>query len=301
MAQERNVEFNELDSSFELGKMFLQALPAGLYYGFDAVLGASMNLTYNHDTTGKSFVLVNGSTTSKKGVIVSNQGVQIYEDAVSSLTITPTSATARRDAIICTHQYVESAGGQAATYSVLPNIGSGVPSLTAYQVLIGILDLPANCTALNQTGVTYTEYRKLNFNTIQELLVGIDSRLDAVENEKYDKEQPDAINVNFEPHWANAFPVGQSNVKYRKEQNGRVTLSGAAIYNSTSGLGTIFNLPLGFRPSPDVVNHRSAIITSSGELKVLNILPNGDVQFSSGSPSVGEVYWFNNISFFTVS
>lgn len=295
MAQERLQEWNTQDKSFNLNKMFMQSLPAGLYFGFDVVLGGTMTLTYNHNTTGKQFVNVNQTLTSKQGVIVSRQGVQIFETDTINLPIATTGVNARRDAIVCVHSYIETTGGQSASYSVKQNIGAGEPILLNNETLIAILELPANCSALNQIGVNYLERRKLNFDIIKNKLDALDVDVTNLQEDKYDKIQPIAQNVTFETGWDVAFP-GQTPVMYRKDQRGRVYLQGAAIYNSAPGL-TIFKLPIGFRPA--VANERQIIGDNGSGVIPINIEgATGNVTVAT-SLANGQICWLSNISFFT--
>lgn len=154
MSQRRLFEFEASDSTIDLNTRYLVSESVGVQGGFDFVPTADMNLNFNHIQTGLDFVNVDLST-SKKGVIVTKQGVAILEDAIAPLPIASVGSISRRDAIIFTHSYQYTTNGTIGLYSVLTNVGPDEPILLANQNLIGILELPANCTALNQAGVNY--------------------------------------------------------------------------------------------------------------------------------------------------
>jgi hypothetical protein len=162
MAQQRLFEFEAPDSTFDLNSRFATIAPGGLYYGFDAVRGASMNLGFNHLTTGQNYVNDNLSLTDKLGVVITKQGVEIRIGTVASLPINTTAGVTRKDAVILEHGYVLSTGGNPASISVLENVTLPL-TLASNQVLLGILELPINCTALNQSGVVYTRSEKPKF------------------------------------------------------------------------------------------------------------------------------------------
>lgn len=178
MAQQRLFEFEAPDSTFDLNSRFSTIAPAGLYYGFDAVRGASMNLGFNHLTTGLNYVNDNLSLTDKLGVVITKQGVEIRIGTVASLPINPTAGVTRKDAVILEHGYVLSTGGNPASISVLENVTLPL-TLASNQVLLGILELPINCTALNQTGVVYTRSVKPNFSNNDDLKTQLEAEITA--------------------------------------------------------------------------------------------------------------------------
>jgi hypothetical protein len=183
MIQERSVEYRTQDSSYKINRHALAGLPAGLYAGFDPTLGATMDLVLHHNDTGFVETDLTNTLLPTKGVVVSRQGVRVYEPDTITLPITPTTVTGRRDAIVMEHTYIEVAGGQSATFTVIEGVPES-PTLAPNQVLLGLLLLPANCTALNQSGVDYTPYRILDLKEVGNTL-----------NTKYDKIQSDIYTV----------------------------------------------------------------------------------------------------------
>ncbi len=282
MAQDRSIEFKQPDASYKMNRHTLTGTPAGLYFGFDANF-SGMELRLNHAGTGFEETDINGVVLSRRGLFKSRQGVVVLEGSDVTFTIAPTTSTTRRDAIVASHAYQNIIGGGAATYSVKPNIGSGEPILSPYEVLLGILELPINCTSLTQSGVRYVRRQILDLNTITSLVAG-----------KYDIVQPTSINVNtFDAGWNAGF--GNALLRYRRDQRGRVYLEGSAECQTTNA--NVFVLPAGYRPQQ--ANHRSVIVDNSGGLHVVNISGiTGQVSFA-GTPVVNEIYWFNNIAFFT--
>lgn len=154
MSQKRLFEFESNDSTIDLNTRYLVSESVGVQGGFDFVPTPDMNLNFNHIQTGLEIVNIDLST-SKKGVIVTKQGVAIFEDVIAPLPIASVGNVSRRDAIIVTHSYQYTTNGTIGLYSVITNVGPNEPTLLANQNLIGILELPANCTALNQAGVNY--------------------------------------------------------------------------------------------------------------------------------------------------
>lgn len=241
MPQRRPTEFNTADKSFDNNIRSLVGVPPGLYYGFDAALPASMTLTLSQSTTGITIREVNNATSGPWGLVLSRQGVAIFESDLITLNINTTTISGRRDAIVCNHEYEEVTGGVTATYSVKQNIGAGEPTLTDTEVLIGILELPVSCTALNQTGVNYIDRRIKDLKALRSLIDGLTEALPL----KYDKLQPPAIALTFATGWA-IFSAGYAGV--RKSQSNIITFEGGVKVSTVSATQLICTLPTEYRP-----------------------------------------------------
>lgn len=276
MSQTRSLEYQTPDSTFEVNQRFVSVQEAGLYGGFDFVPTANLNLTFNHLTTGILYTS-QALSTSRLGVIITKQGTQIRQDAVTPLAINPTTAITRRDAVICTHRYLLITGGQAATYAVLENIGSGEPTLAQNQMLLGILELPISCTALNQVGVTYTPKRVLSLSALKTLVDGkedIDATIlrrgNVINNfTSTDVDLPASANTvkvlnesklnisqgawttqtSILTGWGAASASVLPTARLRKDQREKVYFTGYIEYVGGGGANDLFNIASGFMPN----------------------------------------------------
>ncbi len=158
--QKRFWNWQDEDSTFDLSRWHLGVLDAGLYRGFEAqAFGNSMNLKLIHSQSGAVRTNLDRTISQKFGVIITKQGVTIQQDSQITLKIALSTAP-RIDLIIVEHEYKELNGGIDAIYKVIQGGTDGLaPALpnASIQVILGILNLPANCTALNQTGVSYVK------------------------------------------------------------------------------------------------------------------------------------------------
>lgn len=164
MAQERFLNYKTDDLTTRLNAWFLGIMNYGRYAGFDFNPSANMTLELNHNTTGiETANYVDPPVlNAKKGVLMTRQGTVVKEDDVINVPIEPGDALDRIDLIVCSHKYVLSTGGAAATYSVIKGTPDANPvapalSLPAQQVVIGELYIPTGTTQLDQAGVVFTQ------------------------------------------------------------------------------------------------------------------------------------------------
>lgn len=161
MTQFRTFEFEADDSTFELNQRVLDIMKPGLYHGFDAVLGAGLNLILSHATSGVSVVNENELLTNKRGMLITKQGVVIREDADKTIPIEVGDPIHPRiDLIIAEHLYTQVTGGQPAVYMVIKGTPSATPVAPALtntnrQTIIGELYVPANMSGLDDPNVEF--------------------------------------------------------------------------------------------------------------------------------------------------
>lgn len=163
--QRRFWNWKDDDLTFDLARAFIGLIENGLYRGFDPIMGGTLTLVLNHTSTGATRVNKALVLSDKYGIVVTKQGVFIQEEVLPEFTITPTSTEGRKDLIVLTHNYEDIEGGTEALYSVIEGTATAFPALgePAKQVIIGYLQLPPACTALNQLGVVYTRAKQPNF------------------------------------------------------------------------------------------------------------------------------------------
>lgn len=162
MSQTRYHNYNRLLQSLAENLRFLGLTLPGVYSGWDRlqiVSGTSVRI--HHDGTGqKATNSDNATQTDYLGVCVTRQGFFIYEDAPLDFTLdyNTGNGSKRTDLVIMEHQYLSSAGGQAAVYSIVkgPN-GGGEPSLSnpLTQIIIGKIYVEAN--AADHTNTVYVK------------------------------------------------------------------------------------------------------------------------------------------------
>ncbi len=158
MAQVRDFEYKQDDTTRRMNSRLIGVVGAGRYRGFtSAAFAANMNLTLEHPTGA---VLPEGNVfTDNVGVWVSTQGVVIKETEELVFPIAPnTSAEVRVDLIVAVHVIVDITGGQPAIYTVIKGTpGAGVPELLNpdVSVILGTLTLQGNTTVLAGSGVEY--------------------------------------------------------------------------------------------------------------------------------------------------
>jgi hypothetical protein len=151
----------QLERTFLLSQRLAGFFTAGRYAGYDFSPTANMTLTLAHTVTGASVRGYTGSPV-KSGVAHTNQGLTLFEDAAVTLPIGAVGGLPRIDLVILTHSQTQNPGGALGLYSVVqgtPNATPVKPSLPApdTQIEIGSLYLPASVTALNQSGVVWTQ------------------------------------------------------------------------------------------------------------------------------------------------
>ncbi len=147
-----------LDSN-NFNNWFLGVLEPGRYRGFDSITTSTLSFTVIHTGTGIKQTKEDLTQTNETGILITKQGMVIQEDAaITSLTcVTNSGLSARVDLVVCTHEDVNTIGGQAATYSVIQGApGGAIPSLPnpTKQTIVGSIAIPTNCTNLNTA--TYT-------------------------------------------------------------------------------------------------------------------------------------------------
>lgn len=181
MAQSRYNSYGRALVSFDEDRRTIGLAIPGVYCGWDtlALTGAN-GISLGHTKTGvKATKSTNASQDGPLGLVVSNHGVEIYEDDVIPLSIDYNAANAfvRVDWIIASHFYVASVGGSPAVYSVVkgPNgVNYGEPASLPdpnTQVLIGKIYIPASATSLSGLAWVRQQNPKLGgygFNQLSE-------------------------------------------------------------------------------------------------------------------------------------
>lgn len=170
MAQTRFWNFQDDDSTFRMNHRDLLIAPYGLYSGFDAVLGSGLTLVLSHAADNRTKIKLDLSTSNPIGSWKTKQGVIVEEDASINILIAAGAGQPRIDLIVGRHKYIATAGGSAATYSVIAGTPSATPVAPALtypdeQVILGVLYVPASMTNLNGAGVTYTKSSSPDFNS----------------------------------------------------------------------------------------------------------------------------------------
>lgn len=134
----------------------------GVFFGYDFPQTPPANLTLQLDaaTTGKKYIDDDGLTIIYSRMLT-KQAVVIQRSSIAPILITPTGGAPRIDAIIVEHERVLVAGGVSEIMNAVTVASTDIDtikaSLASNQHLIGVLELPINCNALNQTGVKYTK------------------------------------------------------------------------------------------------------------------------------------------------
>lgn len=167
MGQRIFFSYKDDDSTFDLDRRTLGILDSGLYRGFDADLTiAGMNLNLIHTPTGGIESDINLNLTSKFGIVITKQGAIVRDDTTIVLAITPNHTTHPRiDTIYLEHQYLQIAGGAAASYSVRTGTAASSPFAPALpfpnkQVVLGYLYVPAGLgfgSDMTNPAVVYTK------------------------------------------------------------------------------------------------------------------------------------------------
>jgi hypothetical protein len=247
MAQKVYTSYKAQDSSFEMNRAMLAGSPQGLYFGFDVqTFQNDMILRIDHNDTGIKTIELGGTESVPFAWVKMPQGQLVEDDATFELPINPTGVSPRIDYVICTHEYITDTVSPSATFSILQGGGT----LPAFSVVLGTLYLPANCTALNQTGVIYTRKFVPNLSKLDEYF----SSLQAF---KYDKTQPDYYvldTADYADGWGfdtSIYPF-QDKVRIRLTQDSTIVLGGVVkVDNAGVGNNVMFVIPdgLGLRPS----------------------------------------------------
>lgn len=173
MAQRRIFNFEEDDKTDLLNRQHIAPIPAGRYRGFDydAVASTGHTLVLKHTSTGYSEVDSSLAILNNQGLIRTQQGVNIVENAPVSITVADNviNGYPRIDLIVAEHEYVAVTGGVDAAYVQIIGTASSTPAIPALtvpskQVIIGYLYWPASGTDLDFAGVTYTPASSPKFN-----------------------------------------------------------------------------------------------------------------------------------------
>lgn len=158
MAQKIYMNYKQALTSNDFNRWFLGLLEPGRYRGFDTLTPSGLSFTINHTTTGILITEENLSQSPATGILLTHQGFIIQEDsAIAGVCGTNGSNPHTRiDWLICTHEDVNTIGGQAAVYSVLQGALSVEPTLPnpEKQILVGKISIPGLATNLNSA--TYT-------------------------------------------------------------------------------------------------------------------------------------------------
>lgn len=155
MAQKRYFEFLDDDKTFDINSLNVGIIPKGIYAGYDVAAKKlrrsdvgqpdSYYLELSHTDTAVSEIDAQGDTLAPFSVLMTGQGVKITENAVVEIDFSsmPTTGT-RYDYVICEHDYIPSAGGQQAVYSMIE--GDETNNLTEIpnsenKVIVGIVKI----------------------------------------------------------------------------------------------------------------------------------------------------------------
>lgn len=141
--QKRFINYKASVDSFPIAEKNIGVLKPGRYNGYDTIASAggqdvsighsgSIRKTNNDGTDGSEF-----------GALVMPTGIIIHDTDNVLVTFEGNpNATARRDLVICEHDYQEIEGGNEATYSIVKGPTNGnLPSLPdpSKQVILGVL------------------------------------------------------------------------------------------------------------------------------------------------------------------
>ena len=163
MTQTRFHNYKRPVTTFEENRRTVGIIGSGRYAGFDTFTQL-LSLTFSLDHTaidGIRHISEAEAYENYAGVYVTPQGLIIKEDATitSGLTALTNAANAfeRIDAIVATHEWNNTIGGNAATYSVIKGADGGpvYPDATnpQKQTILGYLHIPAS--ASNLSSATY--------------------------------------------------------------------------------------------------------------------------------------------------
>ena len=101
----------------------LGSLWPGRYCGWDSFVFVGTTGTVSHSSSGvKKTNLVPTTQDGPMGLVVTNQGVHVFEDANDSTVVVDFNtgnAFERIDLLILTHEHTEVGGGTSAVYSVI--------------------------------------------------------------------------------------------------------------------------------------------------------------------------------------
>lgn len=170
MAQRRFWQWQDDDLTIDIDRWLTGIMGNGTYCGFDFVPTADLNLQLVHTATGFQYRQKDLTMSNNIGMLITQQGVMIQEDAAIILPILPNTDThARIDIIIVSHFYDDSVvNGVQAEYSVITGtpssspVAPSVPDPTT-DMIIATLFMPGNAMTLTALGVAYTKPDVPNF------------------------------------------------------------------------------------------------------------------------------------------
>lgn len=232
MAQIRLRDYREPLASFDHNVMQLRN-SAGRFKGFDTmVITGTLTFNVSHAATGFTFKDQSQNTVGPCGELQTKQGVFIIENAILTGFAIDTNAgnpNDRIDLLVCNHQYVNVAGGQAATYSIIkgPIASNTPPNLTNpdYQIIVARIIIPAGATNINQA--TYVKERCPDSGD------GLDARLNEVNKfNTFNQFNFSPTIYNSNTHWTNI---------------------GGVICWTFNPDGNVFDAPLGAAVSMDAI------------------------------------------------
>lgn len=150
--QTRLRDYEEEILSFDHNIFNLGLHNPGRYAGFDTLFKTNtLTFVIKHTNTGISYKNPVNNVIGPCGVLLTPQGVIIMEDEdLSALTIDTNAGnnTVRYDLVVCSHNHAVSAGGTAATYSVIKGaLGSPILPIVPdplKQIPVGVIIIPAN-------------------------------------------------------------------------------------------------------------------------------------------------------------
>jgi len=166
--QNRTFNYKEDDSTFLLNNKFAGIIPAGIYAGFDVEEFSGMTLNLIQDN-GIIKLDINRNE-SVVGVAVSKQGVVITENSDISITLTNGAVGNRWDLIVMNHKFIDTVGGEAATYTVIEGVPNSkvptIPTVTSNtQVILYTVYIPSGAVDLTNVIFQKSDVPLLGNNT----------------------------------------------------------------------------------------------------------------------------------------
>jgi hypothetical protein len=110
---------------------------------------------------------------------------------------------------------------------------------------------------------------------------------------KYGTEEKQVIGVGSAPAFQNSWTANSATVQFRRNSDGLVTIEGAVQKNSNIN-GTIFTLPVGYRPSANKYFPITVWDASTGYAESLQISGGGNLTINalstpSASPNIAYI------------
>lgn len=161
--QRRYINWQDQRKSDIVNRRLLAAIPNGLWRGFDYDASSSgTNLVLSHTVTGYNETAEDGTAHNNVGMVKTQQGVIVTEDAAVTIILSGNSdlTHGRIDYIIMSETYVETPGGTVAGYAQLIGTPAATPVPPAIpfpltSTILGTVVWPAN--TVNIAAAAYTK------------------------------------------------------------------------------------------------------------------------------------------------